>query len=797
MLLLYDCTIAKDIIIVAADCMRVTAKKRGLQHVSDLCDRVKGCEAAVLSTVVALDVSGNEIATLLVKFDASGESTVLSTVLSPLVPPQSSSSSSLAAFTSLASLDLHRNALGRSRLLGLSAVHQTLTWLSVADNQLESIEGIELCVNLTYLDVSRNRLKRLDGLPVLGASTDRTSSNDRNDTSENGGFVLKAAGNLMQGTAQLIEALRDTVGARLSWIDVSFNKLDVTPVLLMTAFSSDAFAASKWVREGSCVKPAPRSTKAMRVGGATLFPRLRQAAVDCNPFLINASFEGCCTAFAAAVYESGLLSEKELLDAASRSETCCALWGFLNATASSAVEGSPIQLSASGRSIHEEADWKAKLTKKLSHLVARQSRSSYSTTETSSVVSAESSSSEILAPHNSDPPSALRVDGVGTASCYPAHLNSVAPLVTSAEACAKADQLSSDDDCISSNRVRLGALPSSRDPSHRGSADALNINSRSTSLSFTSGTVDPDNPQQWQDERYFRVQDSRLLRDLEDHKRLVREQLSTIRKMREDEEQQSAYIRDLEDRLKRKTTEANCLLRRAHDAEAACSALREREMLSHTMSMLEETNPSSAATPSSRLRQDSSLLSFAEGRGERAARLEAPLYHRRTFHLSESDRSHLADERALSRVSHSYDKDGRLLHGRYSHAHRSYVYSNDLPQPLQEQHQYNRIALKHKIESEVAQARKKIDRIVLPTGNSSGAVLRDVGPGAAAFASSLSPQEEAILFLSDRVAQLEAMRKEQEAYCDDLARENDDLMTRYEKLALSLSANECRATNES
>lgn len=272
-------------------------------------------------------------------------------------------------------------------------------------------------------------------------------------------------------------------------------------------------------------------------------------------------------------------------------------------------------------------------------------------------------------------------------------------------------------------------------------------------------------------------------------KRMLREQLGSIRTLQDSHAAALAHGADMEAKLKRKTVECAALLRRAHDAEDAASALQEQLVQLKNAGTEEDTHASSSSR--------SALL--AAHRGDTSL----PLHERRTFHLSDAEHSQLSEKHHHANVSHSFDKKGSLISGRFAHAHRSFVYAEDLEAPQRERQEFARLAAKHQMEHEKPAkprrgavqvhryfqdpypAKSPSDKVVDSNLDDDPLDGESLKHERGTVGRTREERDEVVLFLSERVAHLETMLREHEAYCEDLARENDELLAKYEKLAAS------------
>jgi hypothetical protein len=267
---------------------------------------------------------------------------------------------------------------------------------------------------------------------------------------------------------------------------------------------------------------------------------------------------------------------------------------------------------------------------------------------------------------------------------------------------------------------------------------------------------------------------------LVDGQRIQREQLQTIRELQSDHNKDLDMIHDLQDRLKRKSVELTCMTKRAHEADARLVSLQASRDFSRV---------NSASSLCDRL-PATSTINATKHDDEEHMTLTGQLsdvMERRVFHLNNSERARLIESRALSKhMSLSYDGNGTLLPGRYPHAHRSYVYQQDLAIPAQEKIRLQNITSKHNIEH-IKQ--RKLQRATVAETDFS---RRQAGDHAAVLAQHDDPSrkdqcedEMFILSLMERVHQLEAMYDAQTEYCDDLSHENDELIKKFEMFIAS------------
>ena len=196
--------------------MIVCVAGRGVSCLSELAG-ASDEDRVTLANITSLDLSRNAIVSLLKPWIFEVGS---STDRSPL-----SSASALSCMTGLLSLDVSRNQLYPS-LVGIADVAATLVELRVAHNKLEQLDGLENCTSLTLLDISHNSIRSLAGLPNMRRHVfdDERGAGVGGVSESPPGLRLIADFNHL--TTKSLFELRRTVGSHLSHFSCQHNKLD-------------------------------------------------------------------------------------------------------------------------------------------------------------------------------------------------------------------------------------------------------------------------------------------------------------------------------------------------------------------------------------------------------------------------------------------------------------------------------------------------------------------------------------------------------------------------------------------
>lgn len=717
--------------------IRVSAKSRGLTSVSDL-GRAKGREAEALRSVDELDLSENHIDSLLFDFQvADGASNA-----------PTDGTSALAAFCSLQRLELRSNSLGRTSLLGIGAIASSLCFLDVSNNELESLQGLSVCTSLTYIDVSKNRLRHLDELPNI----------TRGSTTEAFSFTIIASENRIASSTKLEADLLQTVGRVISKMDVSHNHLESPPVRLLGLSRSTH-------------RNTPGGNLSIGVEDAEdAFSQLKHVSLSYNPFLINGKMETMMESVARHVILSANIDELIAMSARmSCLEWCRAVDSLPKGSGHVSWE-----VVANGRREADESSWRASIPRLLA--VLRKTAKKLALQESDpSVLTADS---EELAISGHGRTSAYRCHGKGSA-----HTTGLLPSTTNSTATSSSSRQSSPGQ-ITAEECGASVQSSASFSKPRYYRDAVQDHTLMVDQSVAQQTNE-----------LLRRENRRISKQLQDSLRIQREQLQTIRELQADHARDLEVIHEVQDRLKRKSAEHACASRRAHEVEARLVALQaEIDMRSHSRQprsrmhdVLEQQGDVSQSV------RQAAAVTFNENDEELSLRFAMD---QRVFHMSVEERARLIESRSLSKhLSSSYNENGLLLPGRYSHAHKSYVYQQDLDVPTEERVRLQNISSKHNIEHD----QQNIKRRAGTTSSSSSIVsprLHHRRRGAREDAG--NDDDEFVRSLVERVCQLETMYDAQSQYCDDLSHENDELIQKYERLInlTTMSAEEGGAPKE-
>ncbi|CUE91043.1 Hypothetical protein, putative [Bodo saltans] len=760
--------------------IRVVAKSRGLASVADLA-KARGREADALRAVDELDLSDNRIDSLLFEFRVTSldSTTAASNGTSNNNAGSSgagssmhhddheSQASALSAFHSLQRLQLKSNRLGRTSLLGVGAIASTLCLLDVSCNSLESLRGLSACTALTSLNVSHNHLARLDDLPQISSSS--TAS-----------LTIVANNNRITSVPRLDSDLMPVMEA-LTSLNISQNLLESPPLKLIGLMTHspanvDGFNALPKA-DDNCYSP------------------LTDVDVSLNPFLINGRLdfvvEAVVQAFVSRESSDDDAPDNEVLRMSARMsciEWCRAINAMTLSPDVAAQEERIVKrkrvIVALGRRDEDEATWRASLPRKLAQGRKASARKQL-------VAGAGSHVDDDSALTNSE----VQVSGEARVSTYRHKHNDRGSAATTAKAALQlflassmASSTTATANSLESSRRSSPKMHQERDASHRSGATNSVTSHHSYASNRSTGvdavlehTLMVDQSVAQQTNEYLRKENKKQLRQLQDGQRMQREQLQTIRELQSDHGKDLDIIQDLQDRLKRKSVELTCMTKRAHDAEARVVAMQaSRDVSSSNIASHahDDTQQQLRMMRNSRHNEPENLTMSAGGE-------LSHIMEKRVFHLNTDERARLIESRALSKhMSLSYDGTGKLLPGRYPHAHRSYVYQQDLAVPPQEKIRLQNISSKHNIEH--TKHRKPQSSSFVISGDGAAFVHRRGDGGGhhedPSRGSEANDDEVFLLSLMERVHQLEAMYDAQTEYCDDLSVENDELIKKLEAL---------------